>query len=290
MLREFELGLANALGARLAAPLAGNVDVAPGRDVARVVLRVGHAEPVEHDLLNLRHERVPGGANPRRVLKLRCQVQLDVRSPEAGGRDAAMTAHDQTLYLLGSSEFADGSVLLPADDSDPGFVIQRLRLLDSNPPASILLEADGFFWPVGVAGQAGPEIVAIRLRQALRPLRLSPSRPPLVAAGAPVDLNLEFGTYGTFGVEADGAVDTLPFGTVMAAVVDAGGRRGAGALAGGAEGPDGSRLLAVENGVATLRYTPPAQAAVDHLIVRLENNEGGPGIELARFRLPVRGA
>jgi hypothetical protein len=49
-------------------------------------------------------------------------------------------------------------------------------------------------------------------------------------------------------------------------------------------------VLAVADGVATVRYTPPGQAAVDHLIVRLENNEGGPGIELGRFRLPVRSA
>ena len=282
--------MANALGTRLAAPLAGSVDVAPGRNNARVVLRVRSAAPLEHDLLNLRPERVPGAVNRRRVLKLRCELTLDVRVPPGGNREDAMRATDEILYLLDSPPFADGSVLLPASDADPGFLIQRLRFTQSEPPLLIVVEAEGFFWPVGVAGQSGPEIVEIRLRQALRPIRLAPSRPPLVAAGAPVDLNIEFGATGTYGVQAQDEVALLPFGSVVAAVVDEGGRPGAGGLSGGAAGPDGSRVLTVENGVATLRYTPPAQAAVDHLIVRLENNEGGPGIELGRFRLPVRGA
>ena len=282
--------MANALGTRLPAPLAGAVDVAPGRDVARIVLRVRSAEPIEHDLRNVRPERVPGGVNPRRVLKLRCQLVLDVRIPAGGTRDDAMRALDATLFLLGTSSFADGTVLIPADDSDPGFLIQRLRLVQTEPPLTVVVEVDGFFWPIGQAGQIGPEITAIRLRQALRPLRLAPARPLLVAAGDPVDLNIEFGTAGTFAVGAGGDVDTLPFGAIVATVVDAGGRPGAGGLTGGADGPGGARLLIVANGVASLRYTPPAQAAVDHLIVRLENNEGGPGMELGRFRLPVRGA
>jgi hypothetical protein len=290
VLREFEAAMANALGTRLPAPLAGAVDVAPGRNSARLVVRVRKVDAIEHDLLSVRPERVPGADTPRRVLKLRCEVLLEIRVPAQGSRDDGMQALDQTLYLLGSAVFADGSVLLPTDDSDPGFVIQRLRFVQSEPPVTIVLEAEGFFWPVGVAGQSGPEIVAIRLRQALRPLRLAPPRPLLVAAGAPIDLNIEFGAAGTFGIESGVDVAMLPFGSVVAAVVDDGGRPGAGGLTGGAEGPGGARVLTVENGVATLRYTPPAQAAVDHLIVRLENNEGGPGIELGRFRLPVRGA
>ncbi len=290
MLREFELRLADVLGTRLPAPLAGAVDVAPGRDVARVVLRVRAAQPVEHDLLAVRPERVPGATPPRRVLKLRCELVLDVRLVAGDTRDDVMRALDETLYLLGGATFADGSVLLPTDAADPGFVIQHLRLLRSEPPTTIVLEADGFFWPVGEVGQTGPTIVAMRIRQALRPLRLAPERPLLLAAGDPVDLNIQFGADGTFAVADDGDVTNLPFGSIIATVVDAGGRPGAGTLAGGADGPEGSRMLAVANGVATLQYTPPAAAAVDHLIVRLENNEGGAGIELGRFRLPVRGA
>jgi hypothetical protein len=289
VLREFENGLANALGTRLPSPLAGNVDVTPGRDVSRVVVRVRAASPIERDLLTVRPERVPGAANPRRVLRLRCEIELSIRVPDDETRVEAMTGHDAALYLLGSPAFADGSVMLPTDDTDPGFVIQQMGLIQSTPPNSIVLQAEGFFWPVGVAGQSGPAILAVRLRQALQPLRLAPERPVLAAAGAPVDFNIEFGgASGTFEVETGGAVSRLPFGSIVVSVVDAGGRPGAGALTGGADGPDGARVLAVENGVAALRYTPPAQAAVDHLVVRIENNEGGPGVELARFRLPVR--
>jgi hypothetical protein len=290
VLSEFETRLANVLGTRLAPPLAGAVDVAPGRDSARIVLSVRAAQPVDDDLLSLRPERVPGDVAPRRVVKLRCEVGLEMRVPAGGDRADQMGALDQALYLLGDASFRDGSALLPDDDSDPGFLIRRLQLTRSEPPAAVTLDAEGFFWPVGVGGVSGPAIREARIRQASLPLRLVPERPDLVAAGAPLDLRVEFGATGTLRVDAEGGVSRLPYGSVVVSVVDAGGRPGAGALAGGTAGPGGARVLPLADGIATLQYTPPAQATVDHLVVRLEDNEGGAGIELGRFRLAVRGA
>ena len=98
MLREFETRLADVLGSRLPAPLAGTVDVAPGRDIARLVVAVTSAETIEDDLLSIRRERVPGSTSPRRVLKLRCEVAITAnllqgetsRRSDAGHRSDAL--------------------------------------------------------------------------------------------------------------------------------------------------------------------------------------------------------
>jgi hypothetical protein len=290
VLREFESRLADVLGTRLAAPLAGAVDVQPGRLSARVVLGVRRADPVDEDLLNIRPERVPGAVAPRRVLKLRCQVDLEFRSAPGGTREDVMTAIDSTLYLLGEPAFRDGSVLLPDDaDSDPGFLIRRMRFVQAELPATASIEAEGFFWPVGQAGQSGPTIIEARIRQTLQPLRLVPARPNLVAAGAAVELRVEFGAAGTFRVEQDD-VNLSPYGSLIVSVIDAGGRPGAGTLSGGSDGPGGSRVLPFVEGAVTLQYTPPDAPASDQLVIAIEDGEGGAGIELGRFQLRVRGA
>jgi hypothetical protein len=253
------------------------------------VLAVRSARPVDEELLSTRPERVPGGSDPRRVLRLSCEVGLEVRLPAGGTRADQMAALDQTLYLLEDASLADGSALLPADDADPGFRIRRLRLARAEPPGAITVDAQGLFWPVGQAGEAGPAIREVRLRQAVQPLALAPTHPRLLAGGAPVELTVTLGTTATLRIE-EGGVTALPFGSLSLSVVDAGGRPGAGTLAGGVAGPGGARLVPVAAGAATVVYTPPAAPAVDHLVVALEDGEGGPGIELARFRLAVRGA
>lgn len=288
MLGEFESRLADVLGTRLTAPFGGAVDVDPGVNSSRILVRVRNAGPVDDDLLSLRPERVPGGTAPRRVVRLRCEVGLEMRLPPGGDRTDEMSGLDQALYLLEDSSFRDGTALLPDDASDPGFVIRSMRLTGTQPPTSITLEADGLFWPVGVAGESGPQITATRIRAVFKPLLLNPADPRLTPGGAGLDLGIEFGAVGTMNVAQDGAVAPGAFGSVLASVIDSGGRPGAGALTGGNDGPAGSRLLTVTNGVATVHYTPPASAAVDNLVIRLEDNEGGPGIELGRFILRVR--
>jgi hypothetical protein len=289
LLSEFESRLANLLGTRLTGPLAGAVDVAPGVAQSRILVSVRSIAAIDEDLLSVRPEQVPGAAPRRRVLRLKCTVGLEFPLPPGGGRGDEMRALDQAIYLLGDPAFRDGTALLPGDNSDPGFLIRRMALQSAEPPTTALLDAEGLFWPVGVAGDDGPAIVRAEIRAAFLPVRLSPAEPRITAGGAVQDLQFEFGRVGTLRVAANGMTRS-PFGAVIVSVVDDGGRQGAGTLAGGAEGPRGSRIVPVANGAASVQYTPPAQAALDHLVVALEDNSGDAGLELARFRLQVRGA
>jgi hypothetical protein len=200
-----------------------------------------------------------------------------------------MQALDQTIYLLGDAKLRDGSALLPADNSDPGFLIRKMDLLSAEPPGSVLLDVEGLFWPVGVAGEDGKPIVRADIRAAFLPVTLTPSQPKLVAGGAAQDFTLEFGTVGTMRISNDG-VTNAPFGGVIVSLVDAGGRQGAGTLSGGNAGPNSSRIIAVADGAASVRYTPPAQPALDLLVVSLEDPPGQANLNLATFWLQVRGA
>jgi hypothetical protein len=80
----------------------------------------------------------------------------------------------------------------------------------------------------------------------------------------------------------------LPIGAVVAAVFGQGGQPGSGTLSGGTPGSNGARILDASSGVATVDYTPGAEAARDTLVIALEDGEAGPGIELGRFTLVVR--
>lgn len=290
MLREFELRLANVLGSRATAPLAGAIDAAPARNQALVVLSIRRADLVEAELLSIRPERVPGAEAPRRVLKLRCEVAVVFRDHPGGTRVEQLRGFEQILYLLDESSLRDGSALLPDDDSDPGFLIRRMRISTTEVPAMILLDTEGFFWPVGTAGITGPTVREMRIRQAIQPVRMIPEQPRLLAGGPPTGLRIEFGATGAIRVEEGGAVSQRPFGLLLASLIDAGGRPGAGSLTGGADGPEGSRMLNVSAGAADVQYTPPAEPADDRLILRLEDNENGPSIEIGRFILRTRGA
>jgi hypothetical protein len=109
-----------------------------------------------------------------------------------------------------------------------------------------------------------------------------------VAGGEPVELTLRLAATGTIRLRAGAEPQNLPFGSLALAVRDAGSRPGAGTLTGGVDGVDDLRLVAIEDGEATITFTPPDQPTVDFLIVALEDGEGGQGAELARFRLDVR--
>jgi len=292
MLRELELGLADALGSRLPAPLQGAVDAAPARQEARIVVTVRAAEAVDDELLSRRPERVPGATDPRRVLRLRCEPALEVRLPSGGTRADQMLAIDRALYLLGDPALLDGRALLPEEpDADPGFLVQRMRLVRVEAPGLVVLSAEGSFWPVGQAGAAGVAIRDLRLRQSLLPLQLQPAAPRLTAGGGPVPLTVLFGHAGTLQIEVGAEVPQVqPFGDVLFSLVDAGGRPGAGELAGGDAGAGGARRVAVAAGQAAVQYTPPAAPATDFLLAHLADAEGEPGQRLGRLRLVVRSA
>jgi hypothetical protein len=289
VLKDFETRLADVLGARLAPPLAGAVDVAPGAAASRIVLGVVGVQPLDDDLLSLRPETVPGDASPRRVLKLRCAVELDVRVPDGGGRADQMAAMDQVLYALDDGTLRSGAAFVPGDGSDPGFLIRSLAVATGTPPAAITLTAEGFFWPAGTPGETGRPIVEARLRAAIEPLLLDPFPDHFVAGGAALPMTLRCGAGATM-VVSDAGVAQEAFGSLALALVDAGGRPGAGTLGGGTVGPAGTRLYAVADGAIAFSYTPPAAPATDFLRVTLDDGSGNLRLEIARFPLRVRGA
>jgi hypothetical protein len=289
MLAEFENRLADVLSQRLPAPFTGTVDRAPGRDIARLLVAITSAEPIADNLLSVRPERVPGDIAPRRVLRLRCDVALATRADD--DRTARMQAIDAALYLLGEPAFESGMALLPADATDPGFQISRMLVTNIEAPLTVKLQADGLFWPVGIAGQVDDPIQAILIQMPLLPLRLTPERPALAPGGPPVDLVLNAANAGGGRIAAAGIAPTGATALIVR-LIDAGGRPGAGSLSGGVPLPGGSHRVALANGAATLTYTPPAAAAFDLLVVALDGDggagDGRPGIELARFALATR--
>jgi hypothetical protein len=288
MLREFERRLADVLGAGLPSPLAGAVDVLPGVSQSRVLVSVAHAAPVEKDFLSSRSEEVPGAAGSRRIVRLRCDVSLQVRQLSNQDRDDRISAFDAVLFFIDDPAFRSGRSL-DGGDPDPGFVLHQLALRSCEPPALLTLDAEGFFWPVGTPGQTGEPIERIRTRLVAEPLLLEPAAPLLVAGGPQVDLVVRLGSEGGMDVR-EGGVDRRPFGDLVLRLTDAGGRPSAGTLAGGAAGPAGSRRVPLSNGAASFQYTPPGEPTVDVLHVAFENAEGDAGMEIGHLRLHVRGA
>jgi hypothetical protein len=288
MLREFERRLADVLGAGLPDPLSGAVDVLPGVSQSRVLVSVAHAVPVENDFLSSRGEQVPGADASRRIVRLRCDVSLQVRQLANQGRDDQIRAFDAVLFFIDNPAFRSGRSL-DAGDPDPGFFLHQLALRSCEPPAQLTLDAEGLFWPVGSPGQTGQPIERIRTRLVAEPLLLEPAAPLLVAGNPQVDLIVRLGSEGGMDVR-DGGVDARPFGEVVLSLTDAGGRPGAGTLAGGVAGPGGSRRVPLSNGAASFQYTPPGEAGVDVLHVAFDNGEEGAGAEIGQLRLHVRGA
>jgi hypothetical protein len=240
---------------------------------------------------------VPGQAAPRRVLHLRCEVALAVRPSTTGGRTEQRAGVDELLYLADAPEFRDGTVLAAAE-GDPGFLIDRVQVVDGtvpttsgDPGGAVTLSCTGWFWPKAAPGETGVAIGEVRVRGAMLPIELSPAAPSLRAGGAAVAFTLHVRTAGLLREPASSA---LPFGRLAIQLFDAGHRPGAGTLSGGtsgSDGSDGSRLIDVTGGPtggeASFGYTPPATAALDFLVVALENGAGAQGVELARFALRV---
>jgi hypothetical protein len=288
MLHEFERRLADVLGVGLPAPAGGAVDVVPGDGDSQVVVSVAHAVPVENDFLASRSERVPGADASRRIVRLRCDVSLEVRLRANQTRDDRLKAFDAALFFVQDPAFRSGRAL-DGGDPDPGFFLHQLTLRSCDPPIGLNLDAEGFFWPVGSTGQTGEPIVGVRMRVVSEPLLLEPAAPLLIAGGPQVALTVRMGSEGAMDVR-EGSVARQPFGQLLLRLTDAGGRAGAGTLAGGDAGPNGSRRITFSNGAAPFQYTPPGEAAVDILHVAFEDGEGGPGSEIGQLPLRVRGA
>ncbi len=300
MISEFEQRLADVLGARLPAPFGGRVRVAPG-DVPpaqpAVLLGVVHAEHPADDVGGVRPQLTPGAPQPRRVVRLRCTVGLEVRAASGQGRRQQVLGVDAALFALDASDVLRGAALA-GGAPDPGFVIHELRVLDASAPLApgapadervgLSLVAEGIFWPVGAPGQAGERIGEVRVRGVNLPIDVLLAEPP-VAGGAPVAVTVRVGAAGTLRLRDGQAPAALPFGDVAVALRGPGGQAGAGGLLGGDAGAEGARIVELDEGVATLQYQPPAAPATDELVVALEDGEGALGVELGRLRVGVGG-
>ena len=111
MIAEFEQRLAEVLGGVLPAPFGGRVQVAPGTVPASqpaVLLGVTHAERLADDIGGNPHALAPGVDEPRRVLRLRCTVALEVRAANGAGREQQVEGLDAALYALDDPVFRHG--------------------------------------------------------------------------------------------------------------------------------------------------------------------------------------
>lgn len=301
MLAHLESRFADVLGSRLPAPLTGRVFVTPGPvATTQPALLVGvvRAVVVEQSFGGVRRpEQVPGADDPRRVVRLRCTIRVEVRPGDNSTRAETVAALDAVLYEVDGPELRTASAL--SAPGDPGFVLRGQQpsavLLIPEPPddarlPAVELETEGWFWPPNTPGITGMPIVAALVRTATLPVALQPWPLLLRAGDPPVPLTIRVGTAGTTRLSGDPPAPS-PFGELAVRVVDTGGRPGSGTLTGGTALPDGSRLLTVTEQVAALTYQPPASPADDELVVSVGRADAGAGpgvgIELTRFPLTV---
>jgi hypothetical protein len=298
MLTELETRLAQVLGSRLDAPFAGRVvrrgAAAPNGNGPVVRVGVLEATPVDADLLSIRPEVVPGDDQLRRVLRLQVVLGLFVIPSQAGGVAQLLQGLDAVGYALDDPEVRSAAAL--EAPGDPGFVLDSLLLEDLTTATAdaeqpqVRLRANGVFWPVGAEGETGPAIERALVREVRLPMTLRPQG-LLEPGGGLVALQLSVGTTGTLRATA-AATDTLPFGSLAVRLTDPSGGTGAGTLSGGSAGPDGTRLVAVDETGASVDYTPAAAPGTDIVVVSSHTRDSGGndrvGMELARFEMAVR--
>lgn len=300
MIAEFEQRLADVLGARLPAPFGGRVRVAPGDVPASqpaVLVGVVRAERLAEGVGGVPPRVAPGAADPRRVVRLRCELGVEVRAGSGQGREQQVLGTDATLFALDAPDLRRGTALA-GGAADPGFVIDELHVVHALAPlrpgpapanpVALSAAAEGIFWPVGSAGQAGARIGEVRVRGAALPIEAGLAEPP-VAGGAAVGVTVRVDGTGVLRLRDGQAPAALPFGSLALALRGPGGQPGAGTLGGGAAGADGVRLVELDEDEATASYAPPADPASDELVVALEDGEQGLGLELGRLRVEVRG-
>ncbi len=248
---------------------------------------------MDPDLGSRRPEVAPGAVGSRRVVRLACEVELQVRAGDAGDRAAQLAGLDALIYELEAPDLRDGSALVA--DGDTGFLVQDLRLLATTSPLAPMpdgpalgarAQAEGWFWPVGVVAPAGIEIASVRVRGGVIPIEVEPADPRPVAGGPAIDLTIRVRPVGTLLL---GAPAPHPQLRLAAMVVEEGGvAPGAGTLSGGSDGREGVRVLTFAGGAAQVSYGPPASAARDELLLALDDGEGGPSVEVGRLSLEVR--
>ena len=292
MLSDFETRLANLLGSELPVPFAGRVRRRGTQDPSGngpvVRLDVTGVTPMEPDFGSVRPEVVPGSNDRRRVLRLSATVGIEVE-PQGNDRLQQMAGIESILYEMERPAMRTGAALV--EPGDQGFLLDNLVVQPSTfgEAPEIDLAAQGWFWPVGEAGEAGEAIRTALLREFRLPVSLDVAG-SLSAGGSAVDLALRFGTTATMGISADSA-STAPFGAVALRVRDAGGATRAGAIVGGRPGPEGTHLIDVGPDGITASYSPPSDPGTEVLSLLAygsdEDNNEHLGVEIVTFDLDV---
>lgn len=299
MLSDLEKQFQTTLRQRVPSSMRDDVQVTNGKGNQKgILVGIRSAVPLPAEFGGRRPEPVPGAGDPRRVVRLRCQLDVSFVPSNNQERNELMEHLDQVLYALDAADMRDGSAFTGAAP-DPGFLLHSLapETLDmpfitdgkDGDPLTVALTADGWFWPVGETGQTGSIIGEVRLRGVVHPVRIEPASPSITAGGAPITLDIRFGGHGTSRI-TEGAPAALAFGNLAARLEKPDGTAGDGTLTGGNPGTGGVLLLPVVDGLAEVTYTPPNVAATDVLVLAADDGKDGSGIEIGRFALQVRAA
>lgn len=294
MLSEFEARFADVLGARLPAPFGGRVrrrgQPAPAGNGPVVSIGVDAVEPLDPDFGSNRPEVVPGSADQRRIVRLGVTVGIDIEPANNDGRLQELAGIDAVVYEMQDPEMRSAAALVAPGDQ--GFAVDHLvlGLSDLATDSDLVVLTEGWFWPVGVAGETGRPIERALVREFRLPMQLG-FEAAIEAGGADVTLDLTFGATGSMEISG-GAATRSGFGSIALRLVDAGGGSGAGSLVGGVAGPDGTHIVPVADGAASVTYQPPGAAVTDHLVVATHTRDADGneriGVELARFDVVVR--
>jgi hypothetical protein len=292
MIRAFEQRFAEVLGSSLPAPFAGRVYRSAPSSWAdpAVVLGVREVRPTSEDFGSTRTESVAGLDGKRRVLRLTCRVELTVGRGAGADASQELAGIEGLLYLIDAPEYRTGKALQTPGDS--GFAIQRMSVIQALRPASggssVLVDADGWFWPIGLEGETGIAIGEIRVRGTALPLLLEGLPFVLRAGDAAVDLALR--VSGGFGMRLGSDVPS-PIRKLLVWLSKLDGQPGTGVLGGGEAVADGLRAIELgADGRARFSYAPPGAADREQLVVGLDNGAGALGVELGRFLLETLAA
>lgn len=299
MIQEFENRLAVVLGDGLEGPFANRVFAAglePDDTAAKIRLGAIRHQPWLPDFGSTRSERVPGNQDFRRVLRLSVDVSLEIVAAAGEGRSQRRAGSDNLLYLLELPGMADGTLL--ETQNDQGFLIEALKLVDASLPleespgnlSKITVNALGWFWPAGQAGEAGVAIAETHIRTSNMEIQLIPKRPEILAGGPAIDLTLQIRGSGFRLIDGQSPA-ALGLEFLALELAGAQGGPGLGTLQGDTQGANGLVLVNVDQeGRASLTYTPPAQPGKDLLAISLAQggvpaNEKRPGKTLATLEL-----
>lgn len=299
MISDFEARLATVLGAELPAPFGGVVAVGGGSDTAhenqpRLYVGAYRTEVKPQGFGGNRTIAVPEVEDLVRVVAMKVLVNISVLAASSADRVQQLQGIEQVQYLLDHERFQTGAALV--DNGDQGFLIERMQVRDAwidvtNAPlegraAGITLEAEGVFWPIGVAGEAGVAIDEIRLRGLVIDLKQGVTLPDISAGGSPLVLQLHLEGLASQRLGGDGS--SLPFSHLALDLRQADGSPGAGSISGDSAGAGGVQFVVITDSLVSFTYTPPGSPAQDVLLVGFDDGENGLGQVVNRFNLISR--